>query len=346
MNVMRWRKGSQAETIDAAALNREGTRLLTSGEAEKAENLFSQLVEQEPNKPPHYYNLGRSRLQQGQIDGAEKCFEKALGLNPESHLGLYGIAQIAEARQQWDEAIDGYQSLIAMQPNWIASVYRDLGAMLVKKKRWQEAIECYRQLIQLDDSNFLYYQVLGDTLLRAYQYIGAVESYQRAIELKPDSFWSHYQLGKVFFKLDKFEDSAAAFEKAHIVDSDRFDCYELAALSCEAVNLKERATDYWQRCFQKKPASALADVLRVSNDASEQLSSEQHKRFQTLIHKQSELDKENELLLVQLHQVQEELEAYFVQSEQQKSLLTKWTKTAEACGQKLRTMVEEPETQI
>ena len=126
--MAQWEKGSQAlATADVATLAQEGVRLLAAKDYKSAEMLFEQAVEQEPNKLSHHYHLGRSLLFQGRVDVAEQSFEKILSLIAESHLGLYGIAQVATAREQWNAAIDLYRDLIVLRPNWIASVYQDLG---------------------------------------------------------------------------------------------------------------------------------------------------------------------------------------------------------------------------
>ena len=65
-------------------------------------------------------------LRQGEIDAAERCFQQALILNAQSHLGLYGLAQVAAARAQWEDAITGYQKLLELTPGFAAAIYNDL----------------------------------------------------------------------------------------------------------------------------------------------------------------------------------------------------------------------------
>ena len=341
MNVAQWEKEPQVETVEVSTLIREGTQLLLKGEAGKAEKLFAQVVEQEPSKPPHYYNLGRSLLTQNKIDDAERCFEQALSLNPTSHLGLYGMAQVAEARKQWDQAIEGYRNLIAMQPKRIAPIYQDLGSLLGSLKRWKEAIDCYQQLVEIDSANCDYYEALADALFASYRYPGAIKPYQKAIGLDPNRFKPHYKLGKTFFKLNKLDQAARSFKRALELDENLFEADELAAVVCETAGLSEQASIHWRRFLQKKPKSSLASLLQTSNGEPLLTSFKQRDIVQISTQKQSELAQENELLLRQLYQAQEELEVCFKQNKQQESQLSMWINFAETCRQQLGNMSKE-----
>ena len=282
----------KTKDIQVAKMNveqqiKEGDRLLAAGELEKAADAYALAIQQEPNRPLHHCKLGRVLLQQGRVDTAKRCFEQAVSLNAESHLGLYGIAKVAATRKRWEKAIESYQKLIELKPSWLAAVYRDLGLALCQMKRWEEAITCHQKLVQIDKNNYHHHQALGDTLSAVHRYSEAISSYQRVVTLKPNYFWSYYNLGKVFFKVDRFRESALSFESAHSINRDFFDCYGLAALACELAGLKEKALKYWQGFIEEREDSFLSTIC---NQARE------------------EPNKENKLLLLQLHQAQEKLE--------------------------------------
>ena len=334
-------KGAQVATVDVVALVQEGIRLLAAQEPKKAEALFIQAVEQEPDKLSHQYHLGRSLLSQSKVDAAERCFERMMGLNSESHLGLYGTAQVALAREQWDAAIEGYRQLIAMEPKWVASVYQDLGSLLSKRRRWQESIECYQQLVQTAPNNYLYHQDLGNTLFDARQYLGAVESYQSAIHLSPNHFHLYCSLGQTFFKLDRLEDAANSFKRALQINEELFNLDGTAAIACEAIGFRTQASVHWRRFLQREPKSTLADLFRESKDELSQSVLEQKNNAQKTAQRQADFSKENELLLLQLHQVQEEIEVYFKKNKQLELLLSKWMEFSEECDEKLKVVSKE-----
>ena len=104
----------------------EGDRFLTTNKFQQAADAYAQAIKQEPNKPPFHFKLGKALLQQGQVDAAERCFQQALTLNAQSHLGLYGMAQVTAHRAQWQDAIQRYQHLLTLTPSFETSVYRDL----------------------------------------------------------------------------------------------------------------------------------------------------------------------------------------------------------------------------
>lgn len=126
-------------TIDSNASVKEVSLLVSAGKLEQALDACVRLVQQDPNKPLHHCNLGEIFMQQGLLDQAERCFMQALDLNAMSHLGLYGIAKIAAAKEQWEEAIIGYQQLITLQPRFIEKVFQDLRGAQLQKRKWKNA---------------------------------------------------------------------------------------------------------------------------------------------------------------------------------------------------------------
>ena len=186
---------------------------------------------------------------------------------------------------------------------------------------WQEAIKCYWQLVQIDPNNYIYSQVLGDAMFNSHQYLGAIDIYQRMVELDPTGFWPYYQLGKAYFKVDMFEEASACFDTARSIDNTRFDCYELAALSCEFSGLRNQATKYWQCFTREKKDSALAAMFIETRGKLAQLLSDERDSTKRLLQERENFAHENELLSLQLHQAQEDLQSYLLKVKNQEQAI-------------------------
>lgn len=124
-----------------------GDRALATGKLMEAADAYAHAIQQAPNTASYHAKFGKALLRQGQVDEAERCFIQSLNLNPQSHLGLHGIAQVAAARANWPEAIERYQYLLTLEPGFAAGVREDLEIatkLLEEEQAIQAAIEAER----------------------------------------------------------------------------------------------------------------------------------------------------------------------------------------------------------
>jgi tetratricopeptide (TPR) repeat protein len=94
------------------------------------------------------YNFGVGQFEKGQIDGAIRYFQSALGLKPDYVDARYnlGIAFLRSGRL--DDAISQYQELIRLIPN-DADAHNNFGVVLYKKGRADEAAGQFQEALRL-----------------------------------------------------------------------------------------------------------------------------------------------------------------------------------------------------
>ena len=125
-------------------LSAEGMRLYRRGRFQQAADRFRGALELERQLPPegsrlagHLNNLGRSLLQQGDLDGAEGCHRQALAIM-ESEVGmrhaslpvhLNSLALVLRRRGRLQEAVDLYGRALEID---LASRGRDHPAVAVR----------------------------------------------------------------------------------------------------------------------------------------------------------------------------------------------------------------------
>jgi protein O-GlcNAc transferase len=88
----------------------------TQGDYAKAESLWQQVLQQQPNSATAHYNLGLSQHRQANIEAAISSYKNAIRLDPKSsvaHLSL-GFAYLEIRRYDW--AIPAFQQVLAL-PN-------------------------------------------------------------------------------------------------------------------------------------------------------------------------------------------------------------------------------------
>ncbi|MCC5635090.1 tetratricopeptide repeat protein [Nostoc sp. CHAB 5844] len=176
----------------------------------QAEQIYSQILQEQPNQVDALYLLGTLAHQSGKIEKAIAFYRQALAINPVAsvHSNL-GIA----LKQQglWKEAIQHYQEAIALQPN-SAQFHYNLGLVFQQLDNLEAAKDCYRQATVLQPNYALAYNNLGLVSLHLREIEAALTYYKTAIELQPDFAQAHQNLAEALLLIGDFELGFAEYE--------------------------------------------------------------------------------------------------------------------------------------
>ncbi len=145
-----------------------------------------------------------------------KCYRRMIGLNPENHSFYLNLAKALQKQNKFYGAIAAYQEAIALKPDISATVYKNLGDLLVKEKdEVVNALKAYKKAAELNsDWKAGFYIKYGDILAKTEQLDEAISSYQKAIELQPNLASVYKKLGDVFVKKDHLNIAISWYQKA------------------------------------------------------------------------------------------------------------------------------------
>jgi type IV pilus assembly protein PilF len=133
-----------------------------------------------PGYPEAENALGRYYAEQGQLDQAQQCFERAVA-NPfyaTPELALYNLGMIYEKKGDPEAALKQYQEAVRLQHNYGLAYYR-MGLMLEQLRRADEAREAYG----------------------------------RATELSPDLIEAHYRYGVMSYTAGELENAFYSLDR-------------------------------------------------------------------------------------------------------------------------------------
>ncbi|MBB5021419.1 tetratricopeptide repeat protein [Desulfurispira natronophila] len=125
-----------------------------------------------------------SRLNKGDLAGAEKLYQKIVRANPYHYGALMHLGVLAYRVQKYDMAVDYYLKALAINRK-VPDGYFNLGSALQAQEKYRDA----------------------------------VDSFRRAVSSKPDDKEAHYLLGRCLEKLGKNEEAATAYRTAIALDS-------------------------------------------------------------------------------------------------------------------------------
>ncbi|MBW4565267.1 MAG: tetratricopeptide repeat protein [Mojavia pulchra JT2-VF2] len=231
-----------AELFQLAVQHHRANRL------DKAERLYHQIIEKQPDYSEALYGLGMLAQQKGAFQEAEKLLSRACELQPNSVKIWFSLGNLRQAQGQLPEAETAYQKAIVLRPD-AGTIYNNLGYTLQQQGKWEQAIASYQKALEfqpncveadvnlgnalfaqgkLSKEKQAYYAELNyklgiarkqaaDWKTAAIYYRQAIllfKAAQSTIALKPDLVEAHYHLGVVLQEQGQIEEAIASYQRA------------------------------------------------------------------------------------------------------------------------------------
>jgi Tfp pilus assembly protein PilF len=133
-----------------------------------------------------------SHHKNGNLNDAQKIYEKILKVNPGHFDTLHIMAIILAQKKQFIDALMLFESAVAINPN-NAEVYNNRGILFYDLKRFDDAIQNYDKAIQLKPNYAEAYNNCGNAFKELKCFDEALLGYDKAIQLKPnyaDAYWN------------------------------------------------------------------------------------------------------------------------------------------------------------
>ncbi len=192
-----------------------------AGQLPRAEQLYRQVLQAEPNHAEAWHLLGMVAYQVGQHEAALECLRHAISLNPQ-----------------------------------VPAFYSDLGLVCQSLRELGDAITCYRRALELNPDYAVAHNNLGNALRQQGNLDEAVTSYRRAITLRPEFAEAHNNLGGVRKEQGQLADAVASYRQALELRPDYADAHHNLGNACQAQGQLEDAVAYYRRALELKPGSA------------------------------------------------------------------------------------------
>ena len=201
-----------------------GMLLHQTGRLDAAIPCYQQVISLHPRHANAYNNLGVAFKAQGQLDAAEQQYRQALHLRPDYPEVHNNLGNVLRLQGRIEAAIDHYQRALALVPGY-PDAHNSLGMIWLDQGLVAEAIAHFRQGIQLHPDNADAHNNLGNALQQQDQFEAAVECYRQALTLQPQNATIHNNLGAALQELDQFEASTAVYRQAIALAPDYADAH-------------------------------------------------------------------------------------------------------------------------
>nr|WP_290226838.1 tetratricopeptide repeat protein [Trichocoleus desertorum] len=172
----------------------------------EAEQVYQQILQQQPDQVEVLYQLGLIAKQQGQIQVATRYFQQAATQYCQLALACSNCRQLSEA-------VAYYQKALALRPT-APDIYTNLGNVYQDLGQAEAAIASYQQALALKPDSAEAHNNLGNMYKRQGQLAEASSHYQQAVTLRPDLAETYNNLGNVLKDQGRMTEAIAAYRQA------------------------------------------------------------------------------------------------------------------------------------
>lgn len=201
---------AEAETLEALITG--GNRLEDAGDRNGAERLYQRALHLYPDSPRAWVNVGNLESLRGELERAATCFARAVELAPDYAPARLNLGNTKLAARQPGAAEAQYRAALRIKPGWTAALV-GLGCALEERGALSEAIEAYREAQQRDPGDSGAALNLGKALARAGDGNEAYRILQEALNRRPDDSLLEKQLAQLDRDLMRPEAAVARYRR-------------------------------------------------------------------------------------------------------------------------------------
>jgi tetratricopeptide (TPR) repeat protein len=223
-----------------------GNALSDNGQVDEAIACHQKAIDLDPKLAPAHSNLGNALKARGQVDEAIACYHKAIDLDPKLAMAHSNLGDALRLKGQVDEALVSCKKALALDPR-LAMAHNNLGLALQRKGQMDEAIACYEKAIALDPKDAVAHSNLGVALAGKGQVDEAIACYKKALTLDSKDAASHSNLGAALLEKGQVDEAIACYKKAIALDSK----FALAHTNLGIALAGKGQLDEAIACFQK-----------------------------------------------------------------------------------------------
>jgi tetratricopeptide (TPR) repeat protein len=175
--------------------------------------LWEDTTRKSPEAALPQYNLANVYRRRGRPAEAERRYQTALTLRPDSADVYVGLGGALFEQGRFEEAETAYREALKLSPDYVLA-HEGLGNVLVKQRRLEDAVREYQTALRMDPAFIEARNNLGITDADLGRYDDAIREFQTALKLQPNHEGIYYNLGNVYLLEGRTQEAVQAFQQA------------------------------------------------------------------------------------------------------------------------------------
>lgn len=182
-----------------------------AGRLPEAEQIYRQILAQQPDHPDALQNLGVLAAQTNHPDAAIQLLRQSLTIRPDCTDAYLNLAQVLMGAGRADEAMAAFEACTKLQPA-NADLTHNVATFLHRNGRVEQAMRFYRKTLELMPTHADAYSNMGLGLGDLGRFDEAVAALDQALKLKPDHAGAHANRALMQLLLGRYEDGWREYE--------------------------------------------------------------------------------------------------------------------------------------
>ncbi len=236
----------------ADALHFLGVIAHQTGRHDTAVDLIRQAIALKPNYPEAYSNLGSALREKRQLAEATAACRQAIVLKADFFDAYYNLGHALRDQGQMDEAIAAWRQAIALEPGH-PEAHNNLGGALRDRGQLDEAIAAWRQAIALEPGHPEAHNNLGGALRDRGQLDEAIAACRQAIALKPSFPEAHSNLGNALQEKGQLDEAVAAHRQVTVLSPSYAEGHNNLGIALKEKGLLDEAIAAFRQAIALKP---------------------------------------------------------------------------------------------
>ncbi len=227
----------------------------SAGRLAEAEEIYRQILAQQPNHPDALHMLGMLAHQVGKNEVAVELIGKAISVNPRVADYYCNLGLALSALDRSADSITALRSALQLNPR-LAQAHNNLAIALWRSGQPRQAINAWREAIRLNPNMPEAYNSLGSAYQQQGQIDQAITVLQRAIELNPQLADAHNNLGIALKQQGQLTEAISAFRRAMELDPRRAEFHNNLGTALWIVGHVNEAATEFRVATQIQPSEA------------------------------------------------------------------------------------------
>lgn len=239
-------------------------------------DLFTSILEVEPNNAEVYNNLGLCYANLGDDEKAEKAYLKCIELNPKIPQCYINLVDIYYKQHRLGEGINTLSYAIDMMPSDL--IFRHyLARFYMEDSKRDLAIDELEYILERQPENYDAYYDLARAYFDMGIYDSAIENLENVLEFKQDNEWIYFYLAEAYQANDEIDKAISNFLKA-IATNNKFSIpYKKVAILFMARGDYDDAIEYLEDYLnfdipeeEKKNVNVLIENIKKKQGTNEE----------------------------------------------------------------------------
>lgn len=220
-----------------------------AGRVTEAAQLYSAILNRDPDQVQALLLLGAIRLDDGELASAQTLLQHCCDVAPQNALGFHNLGRVHQRRGEDESAISYFQKALARKPDF-PPTFNDIGVSQHRLRQHEAALAAFDHALALDPGYAIAHFNRGQVLLGLDRFADAIISFRNVFACAPESPQTWFNLGLAYYATDTLDTAEECFRHSLALDVGYAEAYLKLAQTLARAHRPaeaERAYVEWAR---------------------------------------------------------------------------------------------------